>query len=107
MPGHTERLSRRDVARCVVDEQGLAGFGAEPAKPQLEDAATWLGHAGFAGQHDLVGQAGHAIGGQPGPGVRLGVRHDGRPHLAAKLGNTAEKPLVPTPPHRDVSAQPA
>lgn len=48
MPGDAERLSRRDVARCVVDEQGLAGLGTEPAQRQLEDAAVGFGHAGFA-----------------------------------------------------------
>jgi hypothetical protein len=83
------------------------GSAPSPARRELEDAAVGFGYAGLAGQHDVVDQIGHPVDGQPGPGVRPGVRDDGRPHPAAGPGNAAEKLLIPGPPRCDVSAQPA
>jgi tetratricopeptide (TPR) repeat protein len=66
---------------------GDAGHRAEPGQRQPEDACVRFGDAGFAGQHNNndIHQAGHAIGGQPGPGVRPGVGDDGGPRPARTL----------------------
>src|SRR6266536_722232 len=70
---------------------------------QPEDAAVRLGDACLTGQHHGAGQTGHAVGRQPGPGMRPGAGDDGGPRPALDPAEAGQELLVPPPPRRDVS----
>jgi hypothetical protein len=83
--------------------RALPGSVPTPGQCQPEDAAVRLGDACLTGQHHGVGQTGHAVGRQPGPGMRPGAGDDGGPRPALDPAEAGQELLVPPPPRRDVS----